>query len=109
MSTADKLQDEITAKANKVSDKTQSELAASKESAMKAYDKLLEAKDHFRRAAEAAGIDLKHDAMDQLSKGREKATEISHQANTYMKEKPLATLGIAFAAGYVLAQLFSRK
>ena len=87
----------------------QNELAASKESALKAYEKLLEAKDHFRKAAEAAGVDMKHDAMEQLTKGREKATELSHQANTYMQEKPLATLGIAFAAGFVLAQMFSSR
>lgn len=90
-------------------DKPQNELTASKESALKAYEKLLEAKDHFRKAAEAAGVDMKHDAMDQLAKGREKASELSHQANDYMKEKPLATLGIAFAAGFVLAQIFSRR
>lgn len=90
-------------------DKSQNELAASKESAVKAYEKLLEAKDHFRKAAESAGLDMKQDALEQLSKGREKASELSHQANDYMKEKPLATLGIAFAAGFVLAQMFSRR
>lgn len=90
-------------------DKSQNELAASKESAVKAYEKLLEAKDHFRKAAESAGLDMKQDALEQLSKGREKASELSHQANDYMKDKPLATLGIAFAAGFVLAQMFSRR
>lgn len=90
-------------------EKSQNELAASKESALKAYEKLLEAKEHFSKAAQAAGLDIKHDALEQLAKGREKAGELSHQANAYMKDKPLATLGIAFAAGFFLAQICSRR
>ncbi|GAB3094101.1 DUF883 family protein [Aestuariicella hydrocarbonica] len=97
------------ATANAKSTDKQDELAASKESVMEAYDKLMEAKSHFRKAAEAAGMDLKHDAADQLLKGREKAGELSAQADTYIRDKPLASLGIAFAAGFILAQLFSRK
>lgn len=85
------------------------ELTASKAAVMEAYDKMLEAKDHFRKAAEAAGMDLKHDAVEHLEKGRAKAGELGKQADTYMREKPLATLGIAFAAGFILSQAFSRK
>ncbi len=90
-------------------DEKYEELAASKESVMEAYDKLMEATSHFRKAADAAGIDLKDDAMAQLEKGREKAGEWSGEVDRYMKEKPLTTLGIAFAFGYVLANLLSRK
>ncbi|MGC1507924.1 hypothetical protein FT643_07315 [Ketobacter sp. MCCC 1A13808] len=85
------------------------ELAASKESVMDAYDKLMEASSHFRKAAEAAGIDLKQDAVDNLAKGREKAGELGKQADTLMKEKPLATLSVAFVFGFILSQFFSRK
>ncbi|MBU3069750.1 DUF883 family protein [Aestuariicella sp. G3-2] len=91
------------------SDTKHDELAASKESVMEAYDKLMEAKSHFRKAAEAAGMDLKQDAVEHLAKGRDKAGELSTQADAYMREKPLATLGIAFAAGFILSQLLSRK
>lgn len=87
----------------------QAEMAASKESVMQAYEKMLEAKDHFRLAAEAAGMDLKHDAVEQLDKGRAKAQELGDQASQYVHEKPLATLGIAFFAGLVFAQLLSRR
>ncbi|WP_439133484.1 hypothetical protein [Pseudomaricurvus sp.] len=90
-------------------EKKNDELTASKESVIEAYDKLMEAKGHFRKAAEAAGMDLKHDAVEHLTKGREKAGELSTQADAYMREKPLATLGIAFAAGFIISQLFSRK
>ncbi|HEC60393.1 hypothetical protein LCGC14_1517920 [marine sediment metagenome] len=85
------------------------ELAASKEAALSAYEKLLEAKDHFKLAAEAAGVDLKGVATEQLLKGRAKTEALGEQATDYIKEKPLASLGIAFATGYLLSQLFSRK
>ncbi len=90
-------------------EKKHEELVASKESVMEAYDKLMAATSHFRKAAEAAGIDLKEDAVAQLTKGREKAGELSRQVDGYMKEKPLATLSIAFVFGYILAHIFSRK
>ena len=76
---------------------------------MDAYDKLMEASQHFRKAADAAGVDFKDDAFEQLAKGRRKAGELSQQADSFMKEKPLATLSIAFVFGYILAHLFSRK
>lgn len=85
------------------------ELAASKAAAIEAYEKLLEARQHFRKAAEAAGMDLKEDAMEQLARGRQKADEVSAEAARYVREKPLASLGIAFLAGYILAQIFGRR
>jgi len=85
------------------------ELAASKESLMDAYEKMLEAKEHFRLAAEAAGLDLKQDAAEQLQKGRAKAQQLGDQASQYVHEKPLATLCIAFLAGVIFAHLLSRR
>lgn len=91
------------------STKREDELAASKEAVLSAYDKLLEAKEHFKLAAEAAGVDIKDEATEQLLKGRAKTEELGEQAAVYVREKPLATLGIAFITGYVISQLFSRK
>lgn len=85
------------------------ELAATKAAAMNAYEKLLEAKEHFKSAAEAAGVDVKDGAIEQFLKGRAKTEALGEQASVYIRQKPLATLGIAFATGYVLSQLFSRK
>ena len=85
------------------------ELAASKEAVLSAFDKLLEAKEHFKLAAEAAGVDIKDEATEQLLKGRDKTEELGEQASAFIREKPLATLGIAFITGFVLSQLFSRK
>ncbi|WVM89713.1 hypothetical protein UMZ34_04360 [Halopseudomonas pachastrellae] len=64
----------------------QSELAASKVAVGEAYEKLLEARDHFASAAQAAGLEVRHDALEHLLKGREKAEELGAQANTYIRE-----------------------
>lgn len=89
------------------------ELEASKEAARAALENLLEAKEHFKKAAEAAGLDLKHEAEEQFSKGKAKAEElgeqVSAQANEFVHERPLATIGIAFASGFLLSQIFGRK
>lgn len=85
------------------------ELAASKEAVLSAYDNLLEAKEHFRLAAESAGVDLKHGAAEQLLKGRAKTEALGEQTAVFIREKPLATLGIAFASGFIISHLFSRK
>jgi ElaB/YqjD/DUF883 family membrane-anchored ribosome-binding protein len=95
--------------ATNTSTKREDELAASKEAVLSAYDKLLEAKEHFKLAAEAAGVDIKDEATEQFLKGRARTEELSEQASVYVREKPLASLGIAFITGYVLSQLFSRK
>lgn len=87
----------------------EAELAASKAAAMEAYEKLLDARLHFRQAAEAAGMDLKEEALEQMQHGREKAEEISAEATRYVRDKPLASLGLAFLAGYILAQVFGRR
>lgn len=87
----------------------ENEFAASKEAVMGAYAKLLEAKEHFKLAAEAAGIDIKDEATEQLLKGRDKTEALGDQASVFIREKPLATLGIAFITGFVLSQLFARK
>ncbi len=85
------------------------ELAASKEAALAAYEKLLEARQHFRQAAEAAGLDMKDEALQQLERGRDKADERGEQASHFVREKPLATLGFAFLAGYIFALILGRR
>lgn len=87
----------------------QQEMDASKEAVMAAYNDLMEAQSHFRQAAEAAGMDLKSDAMDQYRKGRDKADALGHEVERYMHDKPMATLGMAFVVGMLCSQLLSRK
>lgn len=87
----------------------QKEADAGRESVLAAYNDMLEAQGHFRKAAEAAGLDLKHDAMEQFVKGREKADALGEEVQRYVHEKPMATLGLAFFAGLLVSQLMSRK
>ncbi|PAU88365.1 DUF883 C-terminal domain-containing protein [Pseudomonas jilinensis] len=97
------------ADAKKEANGKEQELEASKEALMAAYRDLMEAKEHFTRAAEAAGLDLKQEATEQLLKGKHKAEELGQEASRYLQEKPLASVGIAFIAGFIFSQLFSRR
>lgn len=87
---------------------TEAELDASKLAAREALEKLLEAKDHFRSAAEAAGLDLKEEAIDQMIRGRDKAEELTATATEFAREKPMQALAVAFVGGYILSQFFRK-
>lgn len=87
----------------------QKELDAGRESVIAAYNDMLEAQGHFRQAAEAAGVDMKHDAMEQLLKGRDRVDVVGQEVQQYVHDKPVATLGLAFFAGLLVSQLLSRK
>lgn len=93
----------------KETDVKKHEMDSGKEAALAAYNNLLEAQGHFRQAAEAAGLDLKEDAMAQLVKGKDKADALGQDVERFVHEKPVATLGLAFVAGLLAAQLLSRK
>lgn len=85
------------------------ELDASKQAAMDALEKLLEAKEHFRSAAESAGLELKEEAFNRLTEGKIKAENLGEQACDYVYERPMTSLAIAFVGGLVLSHLLSRK
>lgn len=85
------------------------ELDASKKAAMEALDNLIEARGHFRQAAEAAGLDLRDEALQRLAQGKAKAGEWEEEASEYLHEKPLQTLGLAFLGGFILSKLLSRS
>ena len=85
------------------------EFEASKLSALEALDKLLEARQHFTNAATAAGVDIKHEAVEQLIAGKSKAEEFAQEVSEFAREKPGTTIALAFLGGFVIAQLLSRK
>jgi hypothetical protein len=85
------------------------EFEASKAAALEAFDKLLEARKHFQNAATAAGVDLKHEALEQLMAGKSKAQDFGQELTELAKTKPGTTVAIAFLGGFVLAQLLGRK
>lgn len=90
---------------SKVSKDSEQEANTGRDAVMSAYNNLLEAKEHFKRAAGTAGLDLKNEANNRFSQGKVKAGEWNEQANSFIRERPLAAVGIAFAAGFVVSKL----
>jgi len=95
--------------ATKKSEVKDNTMSTSKDEVSIAFEKLLEAKEHFKLATEAAGVEIKDEATDKLIKGQTSAEELSKQATDFAREKPMLTLGIAFATGFAVSKLFSRK
>lgn len=89
------------------------ELDATREAARAALENLLQAKEHFKKAAEAAGLDAKHEAQEKLHRGRDKAEQVGDQLSdaiiSCVSDKPLTTLGVAFLGGFLIAQLMGRR
>lgn len=85
------------------------ELDASKKAAMEALDSLIEARSHFRQAAEEAGLDFRDEALQRLAQGKARAGELGDEASEYLHEKPLQTLGLAFLGGFILSRLLSKS
>src|SRR5690554_8048193 len=94
--------------ANQSNDRRE-EVESGKEAVAAAYSKLMEAKEHFRHAAEAAGLDWKHDAEAQLTKRKSNATELCYYAIGYLHDKPAGPLGSGLGISVVVAQLTYRK
>lgn len=88
---------------------TKDDIVSGKEAVQAAYDKVLEAKEHFKVAAQAAGIDLRSEVTQELLKGRDKAQAISDQAGIHLREKPLVTLSAVFLAGFLLSLVCTKK
>lgn len=85
------------------------EFQASKQAALEALDKMMEARQHFQKAATEAGIDIKDEAVEQLMIGKMKAEELGHEFNEMARNKPVTTMAVAFLGGFLLAQMMSRK
>lgn len=80
-----------------------------KKAAMEAYANLLDAKRKFLSAARAAGFDVKETANEQFEEAvgrvQERGTELYQRSEDYVRENPLASAGIAFAAGFIFSRL----
>ena len=89
------------------------ELDASKSAVMSALDKLLVAKEHFTRAAEDAGLDIKYEAIERYGKGKAKVEEFSGEVREFAKDKPvtvtLSTLGLIFIVGLLVSLIAKRE
>lgn len=88
------------------------DLNAAKKAAMEAYENLLEAKDKFKSAAHAAGVDAKdmasHKIEESVEMTQQKATDAYTESQRYIIDNPLKSVGIAFASGFIFAKLFGK-
>ncbi|MEZ5567058.1 MAG: DUF883 C-terminal domain-containing protein [Halioglobus sp.] len=85
------------------------EVRAGKDAVGEAYERLMEAKAHFQKAAESAGSDLTADAMLRADRGVAKLEEAKESLASNVRENPVRALGIAVVTGFLLSALFSRK
>lgn len=90
----------------------QAEFEAAREAALEAYENFLEAKDHLKAAALAAGHEFKDTANEQFEEALERMTEqkdeIYDSTRDYMRENPMTSAGIAFLGGLLISKLFER-
>jgi len=74
-------------------------------SAAQAYEKLNEARNLLQSAAKDFVGDLKQDAEDEILDKKQTVDGAINQARSFVKEKPGAAIGYAFAAGALAALL----
>lgn len=90
----------------------QAEFEAAKEAALEAYENFLEAKDHLKAAASAAGHEFRDSANEQFEEALERMTEqkdeLYDSTREYMRENPMTSVGIAFLGGLLVSKLFER-
>ncbi|WP_020208059.1 hypothetical protein [Gilvimarinus chinensis] len=72
-----------------------------------AFDKVKDASASVRDAVGAVGAAGAASARVKVEEGRERAVEYGSQAESYLRERPLLTVGVAFAAGWVVSRLLS--
>jgi ElaB/YqjD/DUF883 family membrane-anchored ribosome-binding protein len=78
---------------------------ATRASMQDAYTHMKEAGNSVRDAARTAGADAQNAARTQYTKGRQSAETMALQAEERIKERPLAAIGVAFAAGWLISRM----
>ena len=88
----------------------QEEFDAAKKAVLEAYANFLDAKLHLKKAAVAAGIDLRDSATEHLDEAlamaRDKKNEIHDSTSDYVRKNPVTSAGIAFLGGVIFSRLF---
>lgn len=87
---------------------TTSKESATRESMQEAYTHLKDAGSSIRDAARTAGTDAQRTAQQQYSKSRDSAEALAVRAEERIKERPLAAIGVAFAAGWLISRLMRK-
>lgn len=68
-----------------------------------------EAASHVYDAVSMMGNASAASAKAQLNEGKIKAMELEEKAEELVRAKPLVTIGVAFAAGWLISRLMQRK
>lgn len=84
------------------------EMDAARESVSAALENLVEARNHFRQAVQAAGLDIAEEAESRVDAGRQQLGKLDDRLQRAVQDEPVKSLGIAVLAGFVLARLVSR-
>jgi ElaB/YqjD/DUF883 family membrane-anchored ribosome-binding protein len=88
------------------------ELETARKAVLEAYGSFLDAKKHLKKAALAAGIDLRDSASEQLdaafAKARDRKDEFQERTGDYVRDNPLTSAGLAFLAGVVVSRMFGK-
>lgn len=88
------------------------EFDSAKQSAREAYENFVEAREHLKSAARAAGIEMKETADDELDdvikRVLDEKERVVRTSEEYVRENPLASAGIAFLAGFIISKLIGR-
>jgi ElaB/YqjD/DUF883 family membrane-anchored ribosome-binding protein len=79
--------------------------SSTRESMDEAYTHLKEAGNSMKDAAHSAKSDAQRAAQEQYTRGRQSAETMALEAEDRIKERPLAAVGIAFAAGWLISRL----
>lgn len=79
--------------------------SATRDSMQEAFSHIKEAGNSVRQAARTAGADVQQTAQAKYARGRDSAEALALQAEQRIKERPLAAIGIAFAAGWLVSRL----
>ncbi|HEY7885848.1 MAG TPA: hypothetical protein VIC08_12965 [Cellvibrionaceae bacterium] len=70
-----------------------------------ALDQIKEASSSVYDAVSSIGAASADTAKLHMEQGKEKAFELSEKAESVAREKPLVTIGVAFAAGWLVSRL----
>jgi ElaB/YqjD/DUF883 family membrane-anchored ribosome-binding protein len=88
------------------------EFEIAKQAMLDAYANFLDAKKHLKKAALAAGVEIRESASENLDealdRARGKKDELAESTSEYVRENPLTSAGIAFLGGVILSRLFGK-
>jgi ElaB/YqjD/DUF883 family membrane-anchored ribosome-binding protein len=88
------------------------EFASAKQAAVEAYANFLDARNHLKAAALAAGMEFRDTANEQFEEALERIIEQKDQVYEttwdFMRENPVTSAGIAFVGGLLFSRLLDR-